>query len=158
MATSDNKFLNLSLIVLCLFVRCSSDDISRAFWSEEAARLLSADDVKTWQFASRTEDGTEVNDACRVDNTLTFVKNATADSLYILGMNSGCLIGAAADTIFKAKYALDVNVDNAFLNSITLSEERHAEIGTFEVTELTSKRLKIVFTANGQQIEELYTH
>lgn len=106
----------------------------------------------------RIENGEEVFNDCIEDNTLTFINEATVDSLFVLGHEVTCGSVAMADTLYKAEYTLSANSEDVFLQVINLEEERHQTIGTMQVNELSSSHLKITYTVDDVTIEERYSY
>ncbi|MDW3209332.1 MAG: hypothetical protein R8N23_05665 [Reichenbachiella sp.] len=143
--------------MLILLFSCGTKDISKSYETSHANRLLSSDSQKEWSLVSRMENGEDVFGPCSENNTLTFV-NATVDSLYIIGKPPTCGSPLPLDTLYQAKYTVDGDNDDFFLNSISLTEEQHQSIGSVQVGELTSTRLSVSYTENGNAIEESYIY
>ncbi|MEP2024459.1 MAG: hypothetical protein ABJH98_13705 [Reichenbachiella sp.] len=158
MATLDNRILFLGWVLLCGLTQCGTDDISKSFGSDQANRLLSADDTKAWSLFARTEDGTNVFNDCLEGNTLTFINETSEDSLYMLGRKVNCGSSSSTDTLYKAKYTLDADANETFQNLISLTDESFETIESIQVEELTSMLLKISYTVDGKAIEERYAH
>ncbi|WP_422360107.1 hypothetical protein [Reichenbachiella sp.] len=157
MATLDKISFIFRTSLLLLLCSCGTKDISKSYETTHANRLLSADTEKVWSLISRAENGEDVYGPCSENNTLTFVK-ATTDSLYIMGRPITCGSPVPLDTLYKAKYTVDGDDDDFFLNSISLTGEQHQSIGSFQVEELTSSQLSITYSQNGSVIEERYTY
>lgn len=157
MATLDKTSFFLGIGFLILFSTCGTKDISKSYETTHANRLLSADSEKVWSLTRRVENGEDVFGSCSEDNTMTFVK-ATTDSLYVMGRPIACGSSLSLDTLYKAKYTVDGDDDDFFLNSISLTNEQHQSIGSFQIDELTSTQLSITYSENGSVIEESYTY
>jgi len=157
-ATLDNRILFLGVVLLCWLTQCGTKDISRSFDVSQANRLLTADTEKVWSLTSRTESGVEVFSACLEDNTITFVKARTDDSLYVMGRTTDCELSTAVEALFSAKYTLDDDGNDVFQNVLSLKEETPLSIGTIQVDELTSSRLKVSYIVDGTPIQEKYSY
>lgn len=138
--------------------QCGVKDISRSLDDTQTNRLLSAGDEKSWSLMARTEDGSDVFGSCLEDNVLTFVDATGVDSLYLMGRVANCGGASSVDTLYKAEYTMDVDVDEVFQNTISLTEEQHATIGVFSIDDLTSTSLKLSYTLDGKQVIERYTY
>lgn len=136
---------------------CGTKDISKSYETDHANRLLSTNSEKVWSLASRFEDGEDVYGPCSENNTITFVY-ATVDSLYIIGKPTNCSSSSLLDTLYKAKYTLDGDDNDVFLNTISLTEEQHQTVGAMQVEELTSTILSVMYSVNGKVIEERYSY
>ncbi|UXX77615.1 hypothetical protein N7E81_09565 [Reichenbachiella carrageenanivorans] len=158
MATLDNHYSFIGLVLLMFLAQCGVKDISRSLDDTQTNRLLSAGDEKSWVLVRRIEDGSDVFGSCLEDNVLTFVDASAVDSLYLMGRVANCGGASSVDTLYKAEYTMDVDDSDVFQNTISLTEEQHASIGLFSVDDLTSTSLKLTYTLDGKQIVERYTY
>lgn len=156
MATLGNRLILLGFIALGLWPGCGVKDIQRPFTADHANRLLSGDDTKRWQLDLRIADELEVVDPCIADNELVFVKAEAGDSLYILGRAVDCDINTNVDTLYKAKYELQTDADEAFENIILLTEEQYAVIRSITIERLTSSELWLLYSMDGVDTQETY--
>ncbi|WP_420582957.1 hypothetical protein [Reichenbachiella sp.] len=155
--TLDKISFFLGVGFLILFSACGTKDITKSYETTHANRLLSADSTKVWSLISRQQNGEDAFGPCTENNTLTFVK-ATTDSLYITGRPATCGSPDPLAIMYQAKYTLDGDERNIFLNSISLTEEEFQTIGSMQVDELTSTFLKLTYTQNGSTIVESYSN
>lgn len=152
--------MNKSFQLLFLFIlltslySCGTGNIAKEFTKNQAVRLLSNDDNKTWVRISKTENGTRQElTNCEQDNFLYFAVSDSDSILYNIGELPGCnTTDIQLDTLLKATWSLSQNINLIATDTLFLTDENSKSLSPYIIRQLTGRTLNIQFTDDNSNV------
>ena len=139
-------------------VSCDINSIDKPLLAEHATRLLASDSAKNWSRIARSEDGNDIEfDDCTSGSIMSFWSYNNEYNLYLVGRETGCDPTLPADTLIRATWTSEEDVDGKFTNVIVLTDAIPA-ITQIAVQQITSANLQIEYEDSGVLVNETFTY